>query len=116
MSLVEWRLTGSTFSYESRYDTLFLWLYAEPVELKRRLDIRVDEMLHVSTHLLQVHYGLRTQNGLLDEVRELSRLQRSPNRASLDTMSPSPPDFTHGVFQSIGKLEWIIVEQSFFFF
>jgi tRNA A37 N6-isopentenylltransferase MiaA len=105
-----------TFSYESRYDTLFLWLYAEPTELKRRLDIRADEMLHVSTHLHQVHYGLRTQNGLLEEVCELSRIQGSPNKASLDIMAPSSPapDFTHGVFQSIGKLEWItVVECSF---
>jgi len=60
----------------------------------------------VSTHLHQVHYGLRTQNGLLDEVRELSRLQGSPNKASLDITPPSPMDFTHGVFQSIGKFEW----------
>lgn len=90
-----------------------LWLYAEPTELKRRLDIRADEMLRVSTHLHQIHYGLRTQNGLLDEVRELSRLQESPSKASSDTI-PSLPDFTHGVFQSIGKLERItVVECSF---
>ena len=100
---MEWRL--STFSNESRYDALFLWLYAEPTELKRRLDIRAEEMLHVSTHLHQVHYGLWTQNGLLYEVRELSRLQGSPNKAILDTIPPSQLDFTHGVFQSIGKFE-----------
>lgn len=70
-----------------RYDTLFLWLHAEPTELKRRLDTRADEMLH---------------NGLLDEVCELSRLQGSPNEARSDTMPSSPLDFTHGVFQSIG--------------
>ena len=71
-------------------------------------------MLHVSTHLRQVHYGLQTQNGLLDEVSELSRLQGSTYTANLDTMSPSPLDFTHGVFQSIGKFEWITsVERSF---
>jgi tRNA A37 N6-isopentenylltransferase MiaA len=91
-----------------------LWLYAEPTELKRRLDIRTDEMLHVSTHLHQVRYDLRTQNGLLEEVRELSRIQGSPNKAGLDIMPPSPPDYTHGVFQSIGKLEWIpVVECPF---
>jgi hypothetical protein len=57
-------------------------------------------------------YG--TQNGLLDEVCELSRLQGSPNKASSDTTPPLPLDFTHGVFQSIGKFEWItVVECSF---
>jgi hypothetical protein len=71
-------------------------------------------MLHVSTHSHQVRYGLRTQNGLFDEVRELSRLRESPNKASLDTIPPSPLDSTHGVFQSIGKFEWItVVECSF---
>ncbi|KAI0267580.1 IPP transferase-domain-containing protein [Russula aff. rugulosa BPL654] len=79
----------SAVTLRPRYDTLFLWLYAEPTELKRRLDIRADEMLH---------------NGLLEEVCELSRIQGSPNKASLDIMAPSSPapDFTHGVFQSIG--------------
>jgi tRNA A37 N6-isopentenylltransferase MiaA len=86
-----------------RYDTLCLWLHAEPTELKRRLDARADEMLHVSTHFHQAHYSLRTQNGLLDEVRDLTRLRESPNKASLDTAALSPANFTHGVFQSIGK-------------
>jgi hypothetical protein len=58
--------------------------------------------------------GLRTQGGLLDEVRELSGLQESLDKASSDTVPSSPPNFTQGVSQSIGKLKWItVVERSF---
>ena len=31
-----------------RYDTLCFWLYADPAELRRRLDLRADDMLRVS--------------------------------------------------------------------
>jgi tRNA A37 N6-isopentenylltransferase MiaA len=33
----------------SRYRTLFFWLYAEPNALNPRLDQRVDQMLQVRT-------------------------------------------------------------------
>lgn len=33
---------------EFRYDALCFWLYADPAELKRRLEERADEMLRVS--------------------------------------------------------------------
>lgn len=108
MSLVDQCL--GIFLCDSRYDTLCLWLYAEPTELRRRLNTRADEMLLVSTHSHQVYYGLRTQNGLLGEVRELTRLQEAPNQASSDTMAPPPANFTHGVFQSIGEFEWTVVD------
>ena len=71
-------------------------------------------MLQVSTHPHQVYYGLRTQNGLLDEVRELTRLQGSPSQTSLDTTVSSPANFTHGVFQSIGKFEWTVADGFWF--
>jgi tRNA dimethylallyltransferase len=104
-----------TTSWESRYDTLCLWLYAEPTAHRHRLDARVDEMLQVSTHSHRVHYGLQThwQNGLLDEVREMTRLLGTPNEASTVSNAPRPMDFTHGVLQSIGKFERII-EDDFF--
>lgn len=79
----------SAVALSPRYDTLCLWLYADPEELKRRLSDRTDEML---------------QNDLLDEVRELTRLQSS-NEDNPDT-SASQVNFTHGVFQSIGFREF----------
>jgi len=50
----------------------------------------------------------RNQNNLLDEVRDLTRLQSS-NEDNPDA-SASQVNFTHGVFQSIGKFDernWI---------
>ena len=44
----------------------------------------------------------RIQNNLLDEVRELTRLAQASNEDNPDT-SGSQVNFTHGVFQSIGK-------------
>jgi hypothetical protein len=45
-------------------------------------------------------YGI--QNNFLDEVRELTRLAQESNKDSPDT-SASQVNFTHGVFQSIGR-------------
>ncbi|KAI9508886.1 tRNA isopentenyltransferase [Russula earlei] len=82
----------SAASLRPRYDTLFLWLYAEPTELKRRLDIRADEML---------------ENGLLDEVRTLTNLASpSDEVGSGSGTTASSINYTHGVFQSIGFREF----------
>ncbi|KAH9980126.1 tRNA isopentenyltransferase [Lactifluus volemus] len=80
----------STATPTPRYDTLCLWLYADPTELKHRLDIRAEEML---------------QNNLLDEVRELSRLVLSSEEGD-SSASASSIDFTFGIFQSIGFREF----------
>ncbi|KAI9443352.1 tRNA isopentenyltransferase [Lactarius indigo] len=73
----------SSMAPSPRYDTLCFWLYAEPEELKRRLDKRTDAML---------------QGDLLDDVREL----RSLMLPSKDSSSY----FTTGVYQSIGFREF----------
>ncbi|KAI9464916.1 tRNA isopentenyltransferase [Lactarius psammicola] len=70
-----------------RYDTLCFWLYADPEELRRRLDIRADAML---------------RNNLLDDVREL----RSLMLPSKDNPASSTTNFTTGVYQSIGFREF----------
>jgi len=83
----------SSAALRPRYDTLFLWLYAEPTELRRRLDSRADEML---------------KNGLLDEVRELTRLGSSSNESNEGNSDTTAAEvnFTFGVFQSIGFREF----------
>nr|GAT57573.1 tRNA isopentenyltransferase [Mycena chlorophos] len=65
---------------KSRYDTLCLWLYAEPTALHPRLDDRVDDML---------------DRGLLDEVRALRRISEA-----------NESDYTLGIYQSIGYREF----------
>jgi len=80
----------SAVALSPRYDTLCFWMYADPAELKRRLNDRADEML---------------QNNLLDEVRELTRLAQSSDEDNPDT-SATQMNFTHGVFQSIGFREF----------
>lgn len=82
-----------------------LWLYADPAELKRRLSDRADEMLQVRVHVplgFAMAYG--NQDNLLEEVRELTRLAQSTDEDNPDT-SVSQVNFTHGVFQSIGKFD-----------
>lgn len=81
----------STVTLSPRYDTLCLWLYADPAELRRRLNIRADEML---------------ENNLLGEVRELTRLALSSNEGNPGSNSAESVNFTHGVFQSIGFREF----------
>ncbi|KAH9988249.1 IPP transferase-domain-containing protein [Russula compacta] len=78
----------STVSLRPRYDTLCLWLYAEPTVLKRRLYIRTEEML---------------QDGVLDDLRQLARLALSSNT---DVASISTNDACFGVLQSIGLREF----------
>lgn len=66
-------------------------------------------MLQVSVHSSRVPYGLWTQNGLLDEVRELTCQALSSNDGNTDNSAISLMNFTFGVFQSIGKfngLKW----------
>ncbi|KAF8271953.1 tRNA isopentenyltransferase [Lactarius quietus] len=75
--------TSETF----RYDTLCFWLYADPAELKRRLDIRADNML---------------RNNLLDDVRKL----RSLVLPLKDSPASSTIDLTVGIYQSIGFREF----------
>ncbi|KAH9983323.1 tRNA isopentenyltransferase [Russula compacta] len=81
----------STVTLRPRYDTLCLWLYAEPTELRGRLNVRADEML---------------QNGLLDEVRELTCLILSSSEGNTDNSAISLMNFTFGIFQSIGFREF----------
>ncbi|XP_046396576.1 tRNA dimethylallyltransferase [Ischnura elegans] len=65
-----------------------LWLRCDPEVLDKRLDDRVDDML---------------ENGLIDEMLDFhrrynaNRLQAQPN---------SEPDYTKGIFQSIGFKEF----------
>ncbi|EJD02072.1 tRNA isopentenyltransferase [Fomitiporia mediterranea MF3/22] len=66
-------------STERRYRSLIFWLYAEPDVLNVRLEQRVDDML---------------AQGLLDEMRSAYGVVRET------------PDFTLGVFQSIGFREF----------
>ncbi|KAH9065282.1 tRNA isopentenyltransferase [Lactarius vividus] len=73
----------SSMTPAPRYDTLCFWLYAEPEELRRRLDIRTDAML---------------QGNLLDDVREL--------RSLMLPSKDSSTYFTAGVYQSIGFREF----------
>ena len=67
-------------------------------------------MLKVRVHVpLKFIMAYRIQNNLLDEVRELTRLAQASNEDNPDT-SASQVNFTHGVFQSIGKFverEWV---------
>ena len=80
-------------------------MYADPAELKRRLSDRADEMLQVRVHLrLEFAMAYENQNNLLDEVRELTRLAQSSDEDNPDT-SATQVNFTHGVFQSIGKFD-----------
>ncbi|KAH8998435.1 tRNA isopentenyltransferase [Lactarius akahatsu] len=73
----------SSMTPAPKYDTLCFWLYAEPEELRRRLDIRTDAML---------------QDNLLDDVREL--------RSLMLPSKDSSAYFTAGVYQSIGFREF----------
>jgi hypothetical protein len=80
-------------------------MYADPAELKRRLSDRADEMLKVRVHVpLEFAMAYGNQNNLLDEVRELTRLAQSSDEDNSET-SAAQVDFTHGVFQSIGKFD-----------
>ncbi|KIM49040.1 hypothetical protein M413DRAFT_59052 [Hebeloma cylindrosporum] len=71
-----------------RFRALCFWLYADPLTLNNRLDARVDDMI--------------TQ-GLVDEVRGLRDLANSLSPSA--TESPSP-DYTLGIYQSIGYREF----------
>jgi len=61
-------------------------VYADPAELRRRLDIRADDML---------------RNNLLDDVRELRSLMLPK-----DSPASSTIDLTVGIYQSIGFREF----------
>ncbi|XP_071451157.1 tRNA dimethylallyltransferase [Hetaerina americana] len=69
-------------------NSCILWLRCNPEVLDKRLDDRVDDML---------------KNGLIDEMLDFhrrynaNRLKANPN---------SPPDYTRGIFQSIGFKEF----------
>ncbi|KAN0139808.1 tRNA isopentenyltransferase [Lactarius tabidus] len=77
----------SSVNPSPRYDTLCFWLYADPAELRRRLDIRADDML---------------RSNLLDDVRELRSLMVSPK----DSSASSTINLTVGIYQSIGFREF----------
>ncbi|TFY71261.1 hypothetical protein EVG20_g1741 [Dentipellis fragilis] len=88
-----------------RYRTLCFWLYAKPEVLNTRLDARVDDMI---------------SQGLLNEIRDLHRISiEAP--ASLASSQTSggiedegqKPDYTLGLYQSIGYKEFhAYLEQS----
>ncbi|KAI0700185.1 tRNA isopentenyltransferase [Cytidiella melzeri] len=81
-----------------RFRTLFFWLYAKPEKLEHRLDARVDAML---------------EQGLLREVDELIREATAAHSkdqpyytAATEKHSPSPTNYTLGIYQSIGYREF----------
>ncbi|CDH14167.1 probable tRNA dimethylallyltransferase,mitochondrial [Zygosaccharomyces bailii ISA1307] len=75
-----------------RYDTLFLWLYSDPLPLEQRLDQRVDSMLTL---------------GAMDEIKELyAYFQRSNYRFE---------QCENGIWQVIGFKEffpWLLNENN----
>ncbi|KAJ4501722.1 tRNA isopentenyltransferase [Lentinula lateritia] len=77
---------------QARFRTLCFWVYSKPETLKSRLDLRVDKML---------------EQGLLDEVAALGELLKKPE-SSYDNEEEinSTPDYTYGIFQSIGYREF----------
>ncbi|KZS99235.1 tRNA isopentenyltransferase [Sistotremastrum niveocremeum HHB9708] len=77
-----------------RYDTLIFWLFSEPDILNPRLDARVDQML---------------EQGLLEEIRSVRELVEAGTSSASDTEASNaspPPDYTLGIFQSIGFREF----------
>ncbi|KAL0947252.1 hypothetical protein HGRIS_013373 [Hohenbuehelia grisea] len=78
--------TQSNQVIEPRYRTLLYWLYAHPDALNPRLDARVDSMI---------------KSGLLHEIRALQAIA-----ASASTTTQSDPDYTLGIYQSIGYKEF----------
>ncbi|KAH9484197.1 tRNA dimethylallyltransferase [Psilocybe cubensis] len=73
-----------------RFRTLCFWLYSEPVELGRRLDSRVDDMI---------------SQGLVEEVRSMRKLAEN-NSSSWDQTDRPILDYTLGIFQAIGYREF----------
>ncbi|KFY37112.1 hypothetical protein V495_07357 [Pseudogymnoascus sp. VKM F-4514 (FW-929)] len=65
--------------------TLLFWVHAGQEVLKSRLDARVDKMV---------------ENGLIEEVQSLQKLQEAETAAS------QPPDLTRGIWVSIGFKEF----------
>ncbi|KAF8626162.1 hypothetical protein AX15_005053 [Amanita polypyramis BW_CC] len=80
----------NTTQGKPRYQTLFLWLYSDPLILTERLNDRVDRMI---------------QRGLLDEIRELKNLVM-PRGSNNNTEQPVCTDYTLGIYQSIGFREF----------
>ncbi|KAJ3536042.1 hypothetical protein NM688_g6889 [Phlebia brevispora] len=74
---------------QPRYRTLCFWLYAQPEVLNPRLDARVDQMI---------------EQGLLKEVAELQNAARGTEQ--MPRSKDSSPDFTLGLYQSIGYREF----------
>lgn len=66
---------------DSPWENLLLWVYSDREVLKTRLDTRVDKML---------------ENGLLDEIRQLTNFKREEEGAGRTV------DLTRGIWQSIG--------------
>ena len=97
-------LTSEAF----RYDTLCFWLYADPAELRRRLDIRADDMLRVSQRA--THEGYLTQlaqNNLLEDVRKLRSLMMPANSSASSTIN-----LTVGLYQSIGLVHHLLPRKN----
>ncbi|KAA1479626.1 tRNA isopentenyltransferase [Dentipellis sp. KUC8613] len=85
-------------SARPRYRTLCFWLYAKPEVLNSRLDARVDDMI---------------SQGLLEEIRNLHQIsvEVPASSASLQTSDGikdegQKPDYTLGIYQSIGYKEF----------
>ncbi|KZT28700.1 tRNA isopentenyltransferase, partial [Neolentinus lepideus HHB14362 ss-1] len=78
-----------------RYRTLCFWLFAEPSALNPRLDARVDDMI---------------KQGLLDEINSLQKIATAGYSPFTDSQyrlsSPSPVDYTLGIYQAIGYKEF----------
>ena len=109
-SLGEFRGPASgSFSYENLGMTLCSCGYMQTRQSSGAVWtlalMRCSRSIHI--HSCQVPSGLWIQNGLLDEVRELTRLASSSNESnegnSDTTAAAAQVNFTFGVFQSIGK-------------
>ncbi|GAB5588163.1 tRNA dimethylallyltransferase [Umbelopsis nana] len=71
-----------------RYKTIIFWLYADPVELNKRLDDRVTKM---------VEYGL---------FNELTSLRKKVQEGSLNMPGKDLEKYQRGIWQAIGYKEF----------
>lgn len=87
---------------------LCFWLYADPAELRRRLDIRADDMLRVSQRVTYGgHLTQLAQNNLLEDVRELRSLTLAKDGPASSTIN-----LPVGIYQSIGLVHHLLTRKS----